>query len=77
MQDLELTGNANPLWLRWTGNVATCKTSWKELTIQISEANKKPKTINVTTMSELNFPLQSLNYEELSQKFHHLRNSTT
>lgn len=74
IEDLELSGTVNPLCLKWTGGVERCGNNPQRVTIHISGENNKKIAINVCTVSSFNRPTQTLNYENMANRFPHLRN---
>lgn len=73
-KQLDVNGIHSPLCLRWTGGMERSEENSQKLTIEISGGNQRRMNMNVCTVKSLNLPIQSLDYQMLSQRYRHLRN---
>lgn len=73
-RELKLNGVSNPLCLRWTGGIERAERDSKKVNISISGTNLKRLNLELCTVSNLNLPTQSMDYDLLSQRYCHLRN---
>ncbi|XP_065079347.1 uncharacterized protein LOC135702242 [Ochlerotatus camptorhynchus] len=75
VEQLGVNGWTEPLCLKWTGNVTRVEPESKNVRITIKGTNsQKLFSLNdVRTVKELTLPEQSLNYDELSQRYRYLQ----
>ncbi|XP_053686640.1 uncharacterized protein LOC128736183 [Sabethes cyaneus] len=69
------SGHAEPLTLRWTGDVTREETASQKIQLKIAGTgcSNKHNLVNVRTVRSLHLPAQSLRYRELAERFPHLR----
>ncbi|XP_055622225.1 uncharacterized protein LOC129765813 [Toxorhynchites rutilus septentrionalis] len=72
---LNVSGKLEPLTLKWTGNVTRVEPKSRCVCLSISGKNNKSRyTLSQTrTVSRLELPTQSLKYEDLANRYPHLR----
>lgn len=75
VEQLGIDGCKKPLCLKWTGNVTRIETESKRVRVTISGAKSQHQySLNdIRTVQELTLPEQSLDYDELSQRYRYLR----
>ncbi|XP_053690825.1 uncharacterized protein LOC128739367 [Sabethes cyaneus] len=75
VEQLGIDGWTKPLCLKWTGNVTRVESESKQVRITIRGATSQKKfTLNdVRTVKELTLPEQCLRYDELANRFRHLK----
>ncbi|XP_062704158.1 uncharacterized protein LOC134286550 [Aedes albopictus] len=73
--ELGVTGNVHPLCLQWTSGVERMEDESQLIKLQISGATNTTMLDlkEVHTVKNLNLPVQSLNFSELSKQFAHLQ----
>ncbi|XP_062713078.1 uncharacterized protein LOC134290086 [Aedes albopictus] len=73
--ELGLNGNISSLCIQWTGSVTRKEPSSRQVELRISGVNGGPDYAisGVQTIPHLDLPQQSLDYEELSKLFPHLK----
>ncbi|XP_058828497.1 uncharacterized protein LOC131688312 [Topomyia yanbarensis] len=74
VQQLGIDGTAQPLCLKWTGNMSRTEHQSKLVQVAISR-NGQPKMVlrNARTVKSLSLPNQSLDFKSLSEKYLHFR----
>lgn len=75
VEQLGIDGWTKPLCLKWTGNVTRVESESKHVRVSIRGANsQKQFTLNdIRTVKELTLPEQSLNYNDLAQRYRYLQ----
>lgn len=73
LDELNLKGETEQLCLKWTANVDRVERNSQHLNIDVSGSNNKLFSINVRSVKKLMLPKQTLIYENLCQKFKHLK----
>lgn len=72
INDLNLSGTAEPLCLKWTGSVERNEYNSHRLCINVAGPNNKIHTVDVRTVKQLSLPKQTLDIEKLLQDFPYL-----
>lgn len=72
-EELKISGVSHPLCLRWTGGMKRLEDSSQNLKISISGNNQNQYDLNVYTVNSLDLPVQSMDYNLISEKYPHLR----
>ncbi|XP_058828571.1 uncharacterized protein LOC131688382 [Topomyia yanbarensis] len=74
-EQLGVTGQSEPLTLRWTGNVTREESLSQRVQLKIAgmSGRTRHKLVNARTVTSLILPSQALRYRELAQMFPHLR----
>ena len=73
-KELNLKGSSEPLTLKWTNNVSREERDSKLVKFQISGTTDRFYSMaEVRTAEDLHLPIQSLDYDELAQKYSYLR----
>ncbi|XP_055918440.1 uncharacterized protein LOC129950533 [Eupeodes corollae] len=73
---LNVQGTPRPLCLKWTGNTSRYENDSELISLQISSTSTNPERFQVAdihTVSKLCLPTQTMNPDELKQKFEHLK----
>ncbi|XP_062702256.1 uncharacterized protein LOC134285477 [Aedes albopictus] len=75
VEQLGIDGWTKPLCLKWTGNVTRVESESKQVRISIQGvSSQKQHSLNdIRTVKELTLPEQSLNYDELCQRYRYLQ----
>ncbi|XP_058827235.1 uncharacterized protein LOC131687200 [Topomyia yanbarensis] len=76
VDQLQLNGVHNPLWLQWTGGTCRVENDSISVNLQISEKGNTNRLFNISgarTVGALNLPRQSLNAAEMKQQFDYLK----
>ncbi|XP_062708532.1 uncharacterized protein LOC134288256 [Aedes albopictus] len=74
--ELQLEGEPMPLCLHWTGGAKRREEESRSVKLEVSAKHNESKTYSITgvrTVAELLLPSQTLNLEELSQRYPHLK----
>ncbi|XP_075157949.1 uncharacterized protein LOC142231217 [Haematobia irritans] len=74
LTQLDISGQSNPLCLKWTGGIDRCERNSQRVTITISGETGSRFTLNVATVRSINLPTQTLDYDKLARQYNHLRN---